>query len=258
MSRTNNKFIRCYVSGYDLSGEARSVGSYGYQFDNEPMFAYADGSKNIVNGIATTQVDPLNAFLSPATSPAIGIHELLNTGAGLRTYTIAFGMRALPAQGDFIFTMPMEQAGYQAEGVGVNVNWGGVTSTNALVPNGFNCPFGRLLHANGAETAVNSAVGIDDYGATPPSLGGIFTYHLFSSDGTVTLTAQEADTNVDGSFANITGATSGSVDASAAPKHGIIATATGAAIKRYLRWQLAFGTASTATFIIGFNRRLWK
>jgi hypothetical protein len=80
---------------------------------------------------------------------------------------------------------------------------------------------------------------------------------LFSSDGTVTLTAQEADTNSNGSFANITGATSGSITAAVAPKHGMVATSTTYAIKRYLRWQLAFGTASTATFLIGFSRRLW-
>lgn len=256
MSRTNNKFIRCYVSGYDLSGEARSVGSYGYNFDNEPLSAYADGSKNIVNGQETIIVDPLNAFLSP--SAAIGIHELLNSGQGLQSYTIAFGMRAVPAQGDFIFSIPIEQAAYQAEGVAVNVGWGGITSTNALVAAGFGCPFGRLLHANGVETAVNSAAGIDDYGATPPSLGGIFTYHLFSSNGTVTLTAQHADTNTDINFSNITGATSGAITAAVSPKHGVIGTTKALAIKRYLRWQLAFGTANTATFLIGFNRRIWS
>jgi hypothetical protein len=257
MARTHNRFIRTYVSGYDLSGQARSIGSVGYKFDSTPDAALTDGCKNIVNGQAEIQVDPLNAFLSPETSPAIGIHELLSSGSGLQTYTIAYGVLAAPAQGDIIFSMPMEQAQYKTEGVAVNIGWGGPTSTNSLISSGFASPFGRLLHAKGAETGANTAVGIDDYGATPPSLGGIFTYHLFSSDGTVTLTAQEADTNSNGSFANITGATSGSITAAVAPKHGMVATSTTYAVKRYLRWQLAFGTASTATFLIGFSRRLW-
>jgi hypothetical protein len=257
MTRTHNKFLRTYVSGYDLSGQARSIGTIGYKFDAPPAAALSDAVMNVVVGQMDLQVDPLNAFLAPATSPAIDIHELLSSGAGLHTYTIAIGANAIPAQGDFIFSWPMEQGQYTAEGVGVNVGWAGPTSANTLVSSGYSCPFGRLLHAKAAETAVNSAVGIDDYGASPPSLGGLFTYHLFSSNGTVTLTAQEADTNSDGSFANITGATSGLITAAVTPKHGMVAIATTYAVKRYLRWQLAFGGATTATFLIGFHRRLW-
>jgi len=259
MSRTNHRFIRAYVSGYDLSGTARDIGSVGYAFDNEPNAAFSDGVKNIVNGQMTVQADPLNAFLSPETSPAIGLHELLKSGAGLQTYTIAYGILAAPAQGDFIFSMPMEQAAYQAEGVAVNVGWGGPTSTNTLISLGYSCPFGRLLHPFGVETAVNAAVGIDDYGASPPELGGILTYHLYSSiGGNITIKVQEADTNTNGSFTDITGATSGLIDASSSPKHGVVAISATYAVKRYLRWQVVFNVGTSATFLAGFNRRLWS
>ena len=258
MSRTHNKYLRAYVSGYDLSGQARSIGSIGYQFDNTPDAALTDGCLNIVNGMMEVDVSPLNAFLAPETSPAIGTHELLKSGTGAHTYTIAIGALAVPAQGDFIFSMPMEQASYKNEGVAVNIGWGGPTSTNTLQALGFRCPFGRLLHANAAETAVNTAVGIDDYGATPPSLGGIFTYHLFSSiGGNVTIKAQEADTNTDVSFTDITGATSGLIDAATTPKHGMVATTIAYAVKRYLRWQVVFDVGTSATFVCGFHRRLW-
>jgi hypothetical protein len=255
MGRTNSRFIRTYLDGYDLSGYSRSIGTVGYAFDNSPDAAYSDNVKNIVNGQAAVQVDPLNAFLAP--SATVGFHELMAAGSGLHTYTIAYGIRAEPTQGDIIFSMPMEQASYQAEDTAVNVSWGGPTSTNTMISLGYASPFGYLLHGNVAATGANTAVGIDDYGATPPELGGYFSYHLLSSNGTVTLTAQEADTNSNGSFGPITGATSGSITAAVAPKHGMVAIAKTYAVKRYLRWQLAFGDATTATFVMGFHRRLW-
>jgi hypothetical protein len=73
-------------------------------------------------------------------------------------------------------------------------------------------------------------------------------------NGTVTLKAQEADTNSDGDFGDITDATSGSITAAVSPKSGMIALDADASIKRYLRWQLAFGTANTATFACAFIR----
>jgi hypothetical protein len=109
------------------------------------------------------------------------------------------------------------------------------------------------LHASAAETGANTGTGIDDNGASS-TLGGIFVYHLLSSDGTVTLTAQDATTNSNGSFSNITGATSGSIDATTTPQSGMIALGATSTVRRYLRWQLAFGTASTATFVMAFIR----
>ena len=258
MTRSNNKFVRAYVDGYDLSGEARAVGNYGITFMNTPDMALSDAVKNVVVGQAEIVADPLNAFLSPSAST--GIHELLKSGFGTHTYTIALGANAVPAQGDHIFSLPMEQVAYQATGddnVYVNVNWGAPTSTNTLISLGYALPFGRLLHAKGAETAVNTAVGIDDYGAAT-ALGGIFTYHLFSSNGTVTLKAQDAATNTNPSFADITGATSGSINASVTPAHGMVALGIAATVRQYLRWQLVFGTATTATFIVGLHRRIWS
>ena len=50
------------------------------------------------------------------------------------------------------------------------------------------------------------------------------------------------------------GAQVGSIDPSAAPKFGIVATAAGLSISRWLRWQLVLGTATTVSFVAGFVR----
>lgn len=55
-------------------------------------------------------------------------------------------------------------------------------------------------------------------------------------------------------FAALSGATSGSIDASVTPVSGMVALGVTAAVRRYTRWQLAFGTATTATFVCGLIR----
>jgi hypothetical protein len=82
----------------------------------------------------------------------------------------------------------------------------------------------------------------------------VFAYHIFSSDGTVTVKCQHASANNDGSFADLTGATSGSVDATSTPQHGLAALSTSLTVNRYLRWQISLGTATTVTFAAALIR----
>ena len=248
--RTHNKHIRVYTNGIDVSGYSRAVGALAWMFGAEPDAAVTDECKNILIGQGEIQAGPLSAFLD---NDAAGLWNLANAGTQTLNLMVAIGANAAPAANDHVFAWTFEQAAYPVEqGAGfVAVSIPMVTSYAS--PLTYKRPWGRLLAPMAARTAVNSAVGIDDLGAAS-ALGGIFVYHLQSSNGTVTLTAQEADTNSDVSFANITGATSGAITAAVSPKHGMIALATDAAIKRYLRWQLAFGTATTATFAAAFIR----
>jgi hypothetical protein len=256
MTRTHNKHIRAYVDGVDISGYTRSVGSLSWVFDAEPDAAVTDEVKNILIGKCDIQAGAISAFLD---NDAAGLFVLAGKAAadhGTRNVMVAIGANAAPVQGDNVFAWKFEQTSYQMEQgsgfVAVSIPLGGASSQSTLT---YKKPWGKLLHAKGTETAVNSAVGIDDYGATPPSLGGIFIYHLHSSiGGNITLKAQHADTNSDGDFADITGATSGLIDASTAPKSGMVALTTALAIKRYLRWQVVFDVGTSATFTAAFIR----
>ena len=258
MTRTHQKHWRAYVDAVDLSGYTRQIGALSNKFGAEPDAALTDGIKNILLGHGDIQAAPLNAFLD---NDAAGLLASFGTGAngtGTRDVMFAMGANAAPAEGNPIFAWTFEQTAYYVEQgsgfVAATVPFGGASSQSTK---SYKKPWGVLLYAKAARTSAtgaNTAVGIDDYGSSPPSLGGIFVYHLFSSDGTCTLTAQEADTNLDGSFGAITSATSGSITAAVSPKHGMVALATNAAIKRYIRWQISFGSATTATFVIGFIR----
>lgn len=250
MTRVHSKYYRGYFDGVDLSGFSRSIGALEWGFDQEPDAAWSDGVKNSINGKGNISAGTYSAFLDTTAS---GAHELLKD-TGTRNFMLAVGANAEPVQGDHVFAWKFEQTNYSVEDGGgfavVSVPLGNASFDSTLT---YCKPWGRLLHAKGLEEDVNTAVGIDDIGAASAA-GGIFVYHLFSSDGTVTLKVQDASSNLDGSFGDLSGATSGSIDASSAPKHGMIALGTTATVKRYLRWQLSFGTATGATFACAFIR----
>lgn len=257
MSRTHGKWIRPFIDGYEWSGVARQVGTLGTTYDAPVDAAFSDGIRNIVMGQGEISAGPINAFFSPtgvASGAGAGFHDYFNAGNGtMRNLMIAIGKNAEPVAGDPMFAWNVEQKNYYASESGYVVASIELMPSGQGVVNYYSNPWGVLLHANSAETAVNSAVGIDDFGAATTK-GGLFAYQLLTSNGTVTLKAQDAATNTDPSFADITGATSGSIDASATPKHGFVALATTATVRRYLRWQYVLGTATTATFLIGLIR----
>jgi len=250
MTRTHLKHCRVYMDGYDLSGYERSMGAMSQVFDVSPDSALSDGIHNVVMGRAAIGMPAYNGFLD---NDAAGAFALSNASNGTRSLVVAIGANAAPAAGNPVFAWKFEQTSYSMEQGGgfVAVTVPMMTSYASTLT--YQRPWGVLLHPSGAETAANTATGVDDIGASS-ALGGVFVYHLFTSNGTVTLKAQHAATNSDGSFGDLTGATSGSIDASVSPKSGTVALATTEAVSRYIRWQLAFGTATTATFAMAFIR----
>lgn len=252
--RTVARWARVYADGYDLSGHVRAIGPLNWEFEAPVAAALADEVQTVLLGQATISIDSLNAFMD--NTATTGMH-IIASGAGVpRVVMIPIGIRGVPAQGDPAFIGEFEQKGYltspvAGEYVAVDVPFADAPATAGHLA--YKKPWGTLLHASGAETAVNTAVGVDDAGAQTTA-GGYLCYQIFTADGTATVKIQDASTNSNGSFGDLSGATSGSVDASAAPKYGIVALATSATVKRYIRWQIVLGTASTVTFALAFVR----
>jgi hypothetical protein len=183
----------------------------------------------------------------------------LQADNGTKNLMVAIGTNAAPIAGDYVFAWQMEQMAQQVEQgtgfVAINIPLGGASSQSTLT---YKRPWGRLLAPMATRTGVNTGIGIDDIGTTS-ALGGIFIYHLYSSNGGVTIMAEDADgTNVNGDFADSTldtVATSGIITAAVIPKSGMIALATDRAVRRYLRWQIAFEAGTTTcTFACAFIR----
>lgn len=249
--RTVERWMRVYADGYDLSGSARAIGPLSQEWEATPVAALADAVKNVLVGQGKLSIGTLNAFLD--STAVVGIHAVMNTSGVKRTVMIPVGMRAIPAQGDPVFCGEFEQLGYK-EGdtdgyVGVSIPFGDADAQAAHLA--YTRAWGILLHAKAAETAVNAAAGVDDNGAAS-SKGGYLCYQVFAADGTATFKVQDSADN--SSFADLSGATSGSIDASVTPKSGIVALTPTATVRRYLRWQIVLGTATTVTFALSFMR----
>lgn len=252
MTRTHLKHCRVYVDGVDLSGYSRSFGVLGWMADAEQDSALTDGVKNVLIGKPDITAGPLNTFLD---NDAAGAFALLKSGTGTRLLTAVIGSNAAPVAGNPVFSWEFEQVSYgmeQGSGfVAVNVPFGGASYASTLT---YKRPWGVVLQPKATVTAANTAVGIDDNGASS-ALGGIFIYHLFSSDGTLTLSVDDAAANSgDGDFDALSGATSGSIDASVSPASGMVPLSTTATVRRYLRPQIALDTATTCVYFSAFIR----
>jgi len=251
--RTIARWARVYADGYDLSGYIRSLGAMKQTFDAPSAAALSDQVLNVLPGHGSLSIGTLTGFFdNTATS---GLH-VVASGIGVkRTVMIPIGIQAAPAQGDPVFMGQFLQTGYEAlpeEGgyVVASIPFEDAEATAAHLA--YTKPWGWLLHAKGAETGANTAVGIDDNGAAT-ARGGYLCYQVFAGDGDATISVQDAATNSDGSFAALSGATSGAIDCST-PSAGVIALGTTATVRRYLRWQLALDDATTVTFALAFVR----
>jgi len=257
--RTHPKFVRFYMAGYDMSGYSRTVGPLKWEYEEADLTAQmGDAVKGYLPGRASISPGVLNGvFDSTATS---GLHVIASTVAQSEVVMIPIGMRAAPVAGDPVFMGEFEQLGYhaveEAGAIFATVPFG-EWDVSTLLSHSRSKPWGVLIHANAARTAANTAVGIDDYGAAT-ALGGSMMYQIFAGsggDGTATIKMQDAATNSNANFADITGATTGELDCRTAQAGVIDLTAT-RDVRRYLRWQLALNGATSVTFALAFCRTI--
>ena len=249
--RTVPRWTRIYLGGYSFANYTQSIGPLEVNFAEADLTTLGDAVKGALPGQPTANIGTLNAVMDNDTN---GFREIMQGGSNSWPTSIAIGMQAEPAAGNPVFAGYFRQKSYtgaaSGELVTVSAEFEG---WDAAASNLYQKFWGKVLHANSAETAVNSGSGVDSDTAAATTTGGFAIFHLLSSNGTVTLTVQDSADNSTG-WANVTGLTSGVIDASSTPTAVFAATAVTATIKRYTRWQLSFGTASTATFLISFVR----
>jgi hypothetical protein len=254
--RTKIKWWRVYIDGYDMSGFSRSIGPLEMVYDEVDMTApMSDTVKGYLPNQGHVNTGTLNAvFDNTATT---GLHALMITAGISRNVITAIGMRAIPAGGDPCFGGTFIDTAYQ-----VTQDGGAVTATIPFAgwsvekSANYVSPWGTLLHANAAETGVNSGTGYDNPTGASTAKGGYFMYHVLASSNpthTATLSVDDAATNAGGSFAPLSGATSGSITVTAGVS-GIIFLGNTATVRQFLRWQIALGTATSVTFVSAFFR----
>lgn len=250
--RTTSRWLRGYLGGYSISGDLVNYGQANHAFAEVDVTGGSDEISGFLPGLPDVSLGPIQGLLDNTTNH---LHGLAIAASGAQVITVAVGRQAAPAQGDPCFCHSPEFLKYQAQDVGggsfVAIEVGKRSARATANP--FYEPWGWLLDPGlVAKTAVNAAIGIDDFGAAT-NFGGYQVAQILAGNGTATIKTQHASTNTNPSFADLAGATTGVVDC-ATPKALVAATARGLTVNRYLRWQIVLGTATTVTFVLAFVR----
>ena len=251
MTRTVAKYTRVYVDGYDLSGYTRSVGPLELSYDEADLTTLTDTVKGYLRNHAQANVGTLNAVLDDTATT--GSHAVMSVAGQKRTVLVTIGMNAAPAAGDPAFAGQFLQKDYTAADEGgaviVSIPFSGWASDAASLLHGM--PWGVLVSPATARTGANSGTGIDNPSAGATVKGGYMVYQVIAGNGTATVSIDDSANN--SAFSALSGATTGSINC-AVVRHGVIALSTSATVRRYLRWQVALGTATTVTFALAFSR----
>lgn len=254
MTSSHAKYCRAYVDGYDLSGQTLTLGPMGVAHEPEAIACWSDVVMAVrASGMPTISLGSLSGLM---TSTASELHDRLSGGGNTPIITVAIGAMAAPAAGVPTFTGKFHQRDYIPQPA---LGSGHIPAQLTLEsqPHGaltdYRQAWGVLLHANGAETAVNSGTAGHDYGAST-ALGGYGFLHVLAGNGTCTFSIEHSAANDDATF-DATGAivTFATTDASS-PFSEIKEIGATTTVQRYLRWQIALGTATTVTFVMGFVR----
>lgn len=250
MPRFHKKNSRVYMDGYDMSTYASDWNQLAWMAAAVGIPAIGDAVQGQLPNTGDIQIGPLN-FLFDNTA-SLGVHTVFNTLSS-RTMSVALGMIAAPAEDGECFAGEFQQIDYKAQGEGMvtasmefmNDVEGGTTVAARL----YSEPWGKIIHAKGAETGVNAGSNDTDFGSQTLK-GGYMVSQMFSSNGTATLSID--DSTNDSDWVSLVSGTE--QDASSTPKSEMVALATNATVDQYLRWQLALNTATTVTFFISFHR----
>lgn len=253
--RSLTDFERVYIGGYDMSGYAVNPGERGIEYNESEGYAMSDAVKGVLAGMPKVTLGPILGLMdNTATS---GLHAVANAAQGTKVYcTVVRGVRAAPVDGDDCFSTPMYLTKYKAvssdSGLSsVRIDLAGVDPVDAL---NYDEVFGHCLHVMGAETDANAgSADVDNAAAT--AFGGWLMYHITSitGAGTVTISVDDSANNAD--WLALASATTGEIATASAPTSGIVQLGTTATVRRYLRWQIAFGGSATAcTFALTFMR----
>ena len=255
--RTTIQFVDFYADGYDLTGYGRTVGPLTWEFEEIDLTAgMGDAVKGYLLGDATLGVGTYNAVFD--NTALVSSHVRLGSPGGYDTIMVPFGIRAAVAIGDPVYVGKFNQLAYgvveEGKAVMINAVYGNTNPTTIL---DYSKPWGRMLHINEAETAVNGVITDTIDNAVQTLLGGYIVYQVFAAAGagdmTATLKVEHSNTNVDLDFVDLPGATTGVIDC-INPVAGIIQCATNETVERYTRWQIVLGTATSVTFALAFVR----
>ena len=252
--RTVSKYNRLYLgnstNGLDLSCNTMSVGEAGVDFDMDAQAAYCWDVKGALPDRGNLTLGPVNMSINAGTAE---LHDAMVALEGSQIAAcLAVGIREAPTYGSPAFLWQGSLKSYvSAPAGGMVMATATLSGDNAETNLYYSKPWGVVVHPLASATAGNTATAgtIIDNGAASTNGGYLFYDYTVldgSLDGAVAILEESADAS--------TWSTLILQPAITAPAAGIIQLAPGSTVKRYLRWQLGFDAATTATFFTAFVR----
>ncbi len=229
MAKTSGLNVRCYVAGFDISGDANALDNFGYNDQLQDITDLTLLATARQKDRTSAQIT-VNSFFNDATDRS---HDALLVSGAIpttdRNLLVALGS----AIGDSGLMMVTKQASYNTG----NPVGEAITTVAEFQSNDFGAQFGLMLTAHDdTHSSATQNASIDN--AASSATGAVAMLQLFDLDsGTVTFVVQDSADDI--SFLAVTGLTFTAATARTSER---LETASGATIRRHLR------IASTGTF----------
>jgi len=241
MAKESGLNVRLYVSGYDLSGDANSLGAVGYSNElYEVTTLDSSATARLLGKVDGTLT--VNGFFDNASGK---IHAVLSGNSGkIPTADVNVLVPLSSAAGDPCYGLVAKEAEYNTD----RSDTGPVTVYSSFASNGFGPEFGEMMTAHDDTHASAGSGTVVDSGAAS-SNGGTGFLQVFSlASGSVVTKIQECATS-GGSYTDLV--TFSTVAAAAAPtSERLVMTGT---VQQYLKVTTT-GTFSNAAIAVGFAR----
>ena len=234
--KTNAKHFRLFLDEFDMSGDVRTVGSFGVAFAEHEVTGWSDGVMNYTLGHGQVSIEGFQAVFN--NTAVTGSYTELK---GREEYLAALlmGIRAAPAIGDPCFMSPLEQGQIKISGEGpilMDVSLIG-PGTGFTIPSGTGI-FGRVLAPKTTFTITTNSTSIDDLASSANGLHAFL--HVFTAETVGSWAIKLQHSSNDADWSDLITFTSTGVAVTGEQK-----TVTGT-VNRYLRAQWTYtGGGST-------------
>lgn len=238
------RYARIYVGGYDLSGDALTIGNLGNRFGEAPQMGWSESHYNFISsGIREdVSINGFRAIMNDATNRSA---DLLNGSPNQNPVSFLFGGGGEPAVPDPVFMMP----GYQlSDRSSFDSNIGIIEADFKYDQAQYDAysgnPLGVLLQPATSYSATQTNASHDNGGSTANGWWAILQV-LASSGGTWAFTLE--DGTDDSAWANL-----GTFSADGSTVTSEILSGSGT-VDRYVR-AVSTRTSGSVTAIITFAR----
>lgn len=246
MAKESGLGDRCYVDGFNISGDVGSLSSIHGGPNPGDVTAIDKGAFERIGLLIDGGISFSSWFNSDNVSAIKGSHQVLKT-LPTADRVVTYGHTAV--LGAPAATLVSKQVNYD----GSRGQDGSYSHTVDASANAYGLLWGeQLTPGPKTDTTATNGTGID-FGAVSTLFGAYAALHVFSVTGTsVTVKVQDSADNV--TFADVTGLTFAAVLAGANGAQ-FLATSATATVRRYVR-AISTGTFSNAQFAVNFVRNL--